>query len=182
MSVRITWRPSPESDIGSYDLQHGTMVGGPFTLLVNIPHNLTGPNYDVADAVFFYSDSSGTSAEYYRLIAIDVAGNQSAPSTPFLPTPSPPSITNTVKVDHNYGTPGALRYQSTGGIPIEAAVIRVYKKTDFDLGRTDAPLAVGMTDANGNWVNPIYLTTGFTYTIQFAKESLYGPDQTEIIV
>jgi hypothetical protein len=85
-------------------------------------------------------------------------------------------------VDHNTPTPGSLRYQTAGGIPVEAAVVRVYYKTAFDLGQTDAPLAVTMTNVQGNWVNPISLTTGFTYVVQFAKEGLYGPDKTEITV
>lgn len=75
-----------------------------------------------------------------------------------------------------------MRYQTAGGLPVEAAVVRIYRKADFDQGRYDEPLAITMTNAQGNWTNPISLETGFTYTVQFAKEGLYGPDSREIVV
>lgn len=87
----------------------------------------------------------------------------------------------TVKVDHNYPTPANLRYQTAAGMPVDNAIIRVFKKSDFDQGRTDAPLFVTMTNARGEWVNPLFLEAGFSYTLQFSKEGLYGPDKTDVI-
>jgi len=183
MSIRINWQPSAELDIASYDIERAdNLTGATWIQLVNIPHNLTGPNYDIPTALFFYLDATGDLTKYYRLIAIDNINQRSIPSIPFQPASSAQALPNVVKVDHNYGSPGALRYQTAGGIPVEAAIIRIYKKVDFDLGNTDAPLAITMTDARGNWVNPINLGVGFTYTIQIAKEGLYGPDKMEITV
>jgi hypothetical protein len=183
MGIKITWQPSGEADIASYNLERTDSLATPaWTLLVNIPHNLSGPNYDTLNGVFFYLDSTGDTTKYYRLISIDTAAQLSVPGTPFQAVSTAPALPNVVKVDHNYGFPGSLRYQTAGGIPVEAAIIRVWKKADFDAGNTDAPLAITMTNAQGNWVNPFNLTTGFTYVVQFAKEGLYGPDKTEIVV
>jgi hypothetical protein len=182
MSVRIQWAPSVHPDIASYDVEHSTTMGGTYTLLANVPHNLVGANFDTLTGTFFYVHTTGTLTDWYRLVSIDSLGNHSVPSAPMLPVSSVPTFTNTVKVDHNYGSPGALRYQTAGGIPVEAALVRVYTKSLFDQGITDTPLAVTLTNAQGNWVNPVSLTTGATYVVQFAKEGLYGPDKTEIVV
>lgn len=182
MGIKITWQPSTELDIASYNLERTDNLTTPsWALIVNIPHNLVGANYDIPNAVFFYLDSTGDSTKFYRLIAIDTLAQQSVPSAPFQVTAAA-SIPSTVSVDHNYGFPGSLRYQTAGGIPVEAAIVRIWKKSDFDAGNTDAPLAITMTNAQGNWINPCNLTTGFTYVVQFAKEGLYGPDKTEVTV
>jgi hypothetical protein len=183
MSIKVSWAPSTEPDIASYDLERSDSLATPaWALLVNVTHDLSGVNYDPATGKFFFLDVTGDTSKYYRLIAIDLAGNRSNPSTPFQAVASGPAIPNTVKVDHNYGAPAALRYQTSGGLPVEGALIRVFRKADYDVGLTSAALAVTQTDANGNWVNPIFLTTGFTYTLLYAKEGLYGPDKHEILV
>lgn len=60
--------------------------------------------------------------------------------------------------------------------------MRLFTKAAFDQGEIDQPLAITLTNAQGNWVNSVYLTTGTTYVVQFFKEGLYGPDKTEITV
>ena len=182
MSIRITWNPSIESDVVSYDLERAPALTGAWVLVGNFLNDTTDPaKYSSAERVFFYNDSTGTGSSYYRLTAIDIAGNRSIPSMPFQPAAAP-AIPNNVKLDHNYGSVAALRYQTASGSPVEGAIIRVYTKQDFDQGRTDTPLAVSLTNAQGNWVNPIYVTTGYTYVVQFAKEGLYGPDKVEVTV
>lgn len=91
-------------------------------------------------------------------------------------------IMATVKVDHDYGTPGALRYQTLTAEPVVNANVRVWTKIDFDTGNTSAPIAMTLTDAQGNWVDPIFLEAGTTYVVQFHKPSVFGPDHVEIIV
>lgn len=183
MSIKVSWAPSVEADIASYDLERTDSLATPaWALLVNVEHDLAGPDYDATAAKFFYLDPDGDVTKYYRLIAIDQAGNRSLPSMPFQAVASGPAIPNTVKVDHNYGTPAALRYQTTGGVPIEGALIRIFRKADFDAGLASVALAVTQTNASGNWVSPVFLTAGFTYTLVFAKEGLYGPDTHEILV
>lgn len=89
---------------------------------------------------------------------------------------------STVDVNHNYGSPGALRYITQGGAGVEAAIIRAWKKADFQAGKLDLAAGVTLTDADGNWMNPMPLEAGFTYVIQFFKQGLYGPDKVEVIV
>jgi len=183
MSITVNWPPNPETDMASYEIQRAdNLQSSPWTVLGTVPSTQSGPNWDPVNHVYIYLDTTGDESKFYRLVAIDTVGNRSVPSTPFQPIPTQPAIPNTVKIDQNYGSVAALRYQTAAGVPVEGALIRVYRKSDFDQGLTDAPLAVGMTNVNGDWVNPIYLTTGFTYVVQFAKEGLYGPDKTEIVV
>lgn len=183
MGIRVNWQASTELDIASYILERAdNLTGAPWDQLVIVPHVIPGPAWDVPTSTFFYLDATGDTTKYYRLISVDTVAQYSIPSTPFQAVNTAPALPNVVKVDHNFGSPGALRYQTAGGSPVEAAIIRVYRKSDFDLGRTDTPLAITMTDSRGNWVNPISLTTGFTYTVQLAKEGLYGPDKQEITV
>lgn len=182
MSVKISWAPSREADVVSYDLERAVASDGAYALLVNILHDTAGVNYDSVNGVFFYDDTTGDATHWYRIIAIDSLGNRSIPSEPFQAAPAPLALPSKVKVDHNYGTVGALRYQTPSGVPIEGAIVRVYRKIDFDTGNTHSPLAVTVTNVHGNWTNPIYLATGFTYVVQYAKDGLYGPDKTEIVV
>lgn len=182
MSVKVSWAPSTHPAIASYNVEVAPAFSGPFVFLANVVHSLVGPNYDIATGTFFYNHAAGTLTNWYRLVSVDTGANESFPSPPIEPTSVSPVFTNTVKVDHNYGSPGALRYQTAAGSPVEQALIRVYTKTSFDQGETDTPLAITMTNSQGNWVNPVSLTTGLTYVIQFAKEGLYGPDSVEVIV
>ena len=186
MGIRVNWQPTTETDVASYRLERADNYTAaqpdvPWTTLATIPHVIPGPNWDAETSTFFYLDPTGTGVSFYRLTAIDQAYQESLPSPPFQPAVPVPIPSNVVKLDHNYGSPGALRYQTRSGVPVEGALIRVYRKADFDQGKTDQPLAVSLTDARGNWVNHISVSTGFTYTIQFAKEGLYGPDKTEVI-
>lgn len=178
--IKVTWSASTEIDVTGYELQRAAAVTGPYAAIVTIPNTQDAAHWD--GSYFFYDDAAGADSSFYRLIAIDAAGNRSAPSEPFQASASTPAIPNTVRVDHNYGSAAALRYITASGLPIENAVVRVFRKAEFDLGRTDAPLAATQTDSQGNWRDPIYLTTGYTYVVQFAKEGLYGPDHAEIVV
>lgn len=182
MSVKISWAPSTHPNIASYNVQVASAFAGPFAFLVNIPHNLAGVNYDVVTGTFFYVHAGGLLTNWYRLVSVDTLANQSFPSQPIEPTSTAPTFTNTVSVDHNYGSAGALRYQTAAGSPVEQAIIRVYRKSAFDQGETDQPLAVTMTNSQGNWVTPVTLTTGFTYTLTYAKQGLYGVDKVEVTV
>jgi len=182
MSVKVAWSPSTYPTIASYDIEVAGSSGGPYAYLANVPHNLAGANFDTTAGQFFYVHTAGALSNWYRLVAIDAAGNRSVPSAPLEPTSATPTFTNTVKVDHNYGGPGALRYQTAGGTPVQGALIRVYLKANFDQGDTDAPLAITQTNSQGNWTNPVSLTAGATYVIQFAKQDVYGPDKVEVVV
>lgn len=180
MAVRVLWTPSEEAGATSYDLEKAAAENGPYVLLANVLHDLEGAAYDGTH--FFYDDAAGTATNWYRLILKGDAGAQSGPGRPFRPVSVPPLFTHAVKVDQDYGAPGALRYQAQNGTPIEGAVIRIYRKADFDLGKFQDALAITQTNSLGNWVDPIFLDSGQTYTVQFHKEGLYGPDKIEIVV
>jgi len=92
MAILITWLPNPEADIASYDLERSS-DGSTFAQLALIAHSLTNPSvYDSATGRFFYSDATGVAVtHYYRIRAIDAAGNYSAYTTikqPSSPTPA----------------------------------------------------------------------------------------------
>jgi hypothetical protein len=87
-----------------------------------------------------------------------------------------------VKIDSEFSNTGNLKYQTSAGVPVENANIRIWFKSDFDTGLTDRPLALTKTDVDGKWVDPVFLETGYTYVVQFQKPGSFGPDNVEIIV
>lgn len=89
---------------------------------------------------------------------------------------------STVVVDHNYGGANNLSYVTPSGEFVEAAVVRIYTREDFDKKNYELPLAITRTNAKGGWDNPVHLPAGATYVVQFAKEGLYGPDRIQIVV
>ena len=91
----------------------------------------------------------------------------------------PPVFTNTTKITADYLLSGNLQYMTPGGSPIVNAQIRVYYKSDYDAGNLNAPVGITTTDAGGNWVNPILVLPGFTYTARFEKPGEFGPDTKE---
>lgn len=182
MSVRIAWLPNTDGDVVSYSVERADNPGGTWSVLAVVPHNLTGPAYDPDVNQFFYIDAAGTVTQFYQVTATDAQGTVSAPSATGVPSSPVPVITNVAHVDHDYGGIDALRYAAINGTPINNAVIRIYRKIDFDQGLIQHPLAITRTDERGEWVDPIYLTPGYTYVVQFAKETVCGPDHVEIIV
>lgn len=115
MSVKISWTPSSHPAIASYDVEVAPAVDGPYVFLANVAHNLAGPNYEAGTNTFFYNHAGGLLSNWYRLTSIDSSANESLPSAPIEPTSASPSLPSTVKVDHNYGSAGSLRYQTAGG-------------------------------------------------------------------
>jgi hypothetical protein len=92
----------------------------------------------------------------------------------------PPVFPNTVKLDHDYEQPGALRYVTPGGSPIAGAQVRVYQQTDYSAGNLANPIGVTLTDADGRWKDPIFVAPGFTYVVQFFLPQKYGPDTATV--
>jgi hypothetical protein len=178
---RITWLPNSGADTASYNLERATGLAGPWAVIVNIPQDQNVLHYDVATGTLFYQDETGTPTSFYRLIAVGTDATLSPPSPPFQAntTGSTTPIAQ-VKLDHNYGIRGALSYQTVGGLPVENAVIRIYRKPDFDAGLE--PIQMTKMTALGTWENPAYVDAGFTYVVHFLKEGLYGPDHVTITV
>lgn len=183
MGITIKW-PAVTGTIDRYVIQRAPDVldlPGTFAALAEVPHDLSGPNYDATTGLFSYTDVTGTSKLWYRIRSKDNLGNYS----PWTPSFQPPNLLvfpNQIALDHDYGIADALRYLTTGGDPVSGAQIRVFKKIDYDQEDWDAALGKSSTDTNGRWTDPIYVEAGYTYTVQYLKLGEYGPDTTEITV
>jgi hypothetical protein len=189
MSVTITWLPNTEADMDHYDVQRAPDSSGqPGTWadLVSIDHDTGGPNYDAASGRFFYADTTGTTDHWYRLRSVDTDNNASSYGNPFQPseTTTPPPFPNTVPIDESYEfQPSSdLVYKDPDGNIIADAQVRLYRKTDYDLGNFTAALGVTTTDSAGKWDDPITVEAGYTYVVQFYKPGYFGPDAQEIVV
>lgn len=90
--------------------------------------------------------------------------------------PAPAPFPATVKIDHDFGLPDALRYVTQGGTPIAEAQIRIYDKADFDAGNLQQPIGIAHTDAFGRWKEPVLVPPGHDYVVQFFLPKQFGPD------
>ena len=88
MSVRVTWQPSSDAAIYSYDLQSSpdATTWSDLDTIVDAPRSALNANYDVTNAVFFYDDAAGVATTWYRLRATDTLAQDSAWSAAFQPT------------------------------------------------------------------------------------------------
>lgn len=179
MAVKVSWFPSDDLNIASYQLERSVLSAGPFSLVATVDHDLDGAAFDVVTGKFFFVDAGGTASSWYRLTAVDLGAQTSEPSAAFRAPVVPGQL---AKIDHNYGGVDALTYRTTAGVAVEGAAVRIWRKTDFDLGNTETPIATTQTNSYGRWGDPIFLVIGYTYVVQFHKDGLYGPDHTEIIV
>lgn len=102
------------------------------------------------------------------------------PATP-PPTPAAPQIAimslssdKTVYVDHDFEYKDNMRLVA-GGKPIKGADIRVYRKTDFDLGHLDEKYVVQRTSsrADGRWVKRLQVVAGERYVVHFSKKGVF---------
>ena len=68
-----------------YDLESSAdlLTWTPLVTITDAPRDGTNANYDVTNAVFFYTHAAGTAATWYRLAAIDTLAQQSAWSPSF---------------------------------------------------------------------------------------------------
>lgn len=103
MSVKVSWLPSEDADIASYDIERAVSVGGPWTFIANVLHVLGGAAWDATTSSFFYLDNSGVGSSWYRLTAIDAVGQRSPTSNPFQPTgahpqPGVPNLINSLNI------------------------------------------------------------------------------------
>jgi hypothetical protein len=76
MSITVTWSPSSETDIASYEIARSAASAGPWVVQASVIHNLTGPN--ITNGLFFWTDPTGTTSHWYRIVVIDGAGQRSA--------------------------------------------------------------------------------------------------------
>jgi hypothetical protein len=82
--LKVTFDASPTSDVVAYNMYRSANMGGPFTK-VNadpFPHTL-----------FVNSGLSATTTYFYRATAVDVSGNESAPSPVYSGSTNPAQLT-----------------------------------------------------------------------------------------
>jgi len=84
-----------------------------------------------------------------------------------------------VEIDSEYDG-NDWRYLTTGGVGIDDATVKVYLKSEYDVG-VYTLRASSVTGTDGTW-GPVYLNTGLTYTVVFYKSGVYGPDNLEITI
>ncbi len=87
-------------------------------------------------------------------------------------------------VDHNTGGADNLRYTTAGGVPVDDAIIEAYQCTavQYDAGSRGAVKARSRTKTDGRWEWPVYLDSGFTYTIAFYKQGQYSVSRAQITI
>ena len=78
--VRLAWRMSPELDAAGYHVERAGDVQGPFA-------RLTRELVPVGEPEFRDEGVAGGNAYFYRVFAVDAAGNESPPSNPRLAIP-----------------------------------------------------------------------------------------------
>lgn len=92
--------------------------------------------------------------------------------------------TGDTAVNHNTGGANNLQYVDGVGVGIDNAIILGFLKTDYDAGNRTGSYIKGRsaTNVNGQWATDMMLDAGNTYTIQFYKQGLYGPDTKEVTI
>lgn len=182
MANLVKWLPNGEADIASYRIERSTAATTGFTSLTTITHNLGDAGvYDGTH--FFYNDTGGTNAHYYRLISIDTGANESAPSPSFIPAAAPPApFAQTVGLNQDYGGTRNLTPVDGDGANIDLCQIRVYTKADYDADIFTTPVGITESNAAGNWVNTIFVSPAVTYTIHFEKANAFNPNTVEVTV
>ena len=178
MAVRISCQ-FPVSGIAALaEIFRADVANGPFSQIDSLPAPLPTDE----KGKFFYDDAYGAATKFYRCIFLDGSGVTLKDTGVFSPSAiGGLEVPTSVKVDHNYQTPDALRY-TYHGTPISDAVVRVFRAADWDSGLRDVGLANTVTREDGRWASSFYLTPGLDYVICFSKEASYGPDTARITV
>lgn len=130
-----------------------------------------------------YDDPSGAATKVYQVIFYDAAMTVLRDTGHFTPNlVGGPDLGVFRRVDHDYGAPDALSYQTQSGVRVVGATVACFRAADYDAGRRDVAVAVTKTDANGRWAAPFYLPAGQDYVVVFSKSDQWGPDAQRITV
>ena len=180
MSTRFYWEPPDDLTPSSYSLY---IISSTEQLLASIPHAIPGPYWQALSRRFTYEDPQGTDSTIYRVRALGPSGELYGDTGPFQPSAVVAARLATRKrVDHDYGVPNALTYQTGAGVGVPDATIRIFRATDWDLGRRTVALFVSETNNLGRWKTSVWVEPGMDYVIVFEKSNAFGPDTTRITV
>jgi hypothetical protein len=181
--VRIFWLPLDSTDVARYEIYRALTATMPFALLNIVQHQVPGPNFDAAKQRFFYDDVGGQGDSFYKVLYLTSLGIQLSATDPFQPEGAVAAdLAARTRVDHNFGAPDNLRYVGPSGAGVPDAVVRLFKKPDYDAGRVDLAIAVTRTRDDGRWSAPAFLEQGFSYVVHFEKLRAFGPDTVTIVV
>jgi len=184
MAVQIQWAPDSTTVVTTYVVERSGDRTGPWTFLADVPNTRdVGNTYyrSTPSPAFVFTDDVGTAANWYRVSSVGPTGLRTTggpiPAIEIIPV----NQTDQTRVTSDYPTAGALSYVTSAGAPVAGATVRAFRAPEYDSGGA-APVALTLTTAEGTWRDALYLTRGYTYVIQFAKEGSYGPDSTRISV
>ena len=177
MSILLS-RPLPPSGTPTrYEVYQGV---SPSTLMLLDTVPFPGSNQNAQG--FFYITQTGTTADWYQIIAYDVNNVILDDSGPYAFSPNTAALTpTTIMVNQNFGGTDALRYVTPSGMGIAQATIRIWTLADFQQGLYQNAAAATFTDDEGRWVTPVFLQPN-SYEISFFKEGCFGPDNLSIVV
>lgn len=88
------------------------------------------------------------------------------------------------QVDHNYGGPDALAFQTASGVGIDGATILIFSQADYLAGNIATGFAYGRsltTAPKGEWNTPVWLPAG-TWVVYFTKPQAFYPATATIVV
>ena len=94
MANIIAWQPSPDPTVtpsGSYVIEGGSSVNGPWIVVTTLSATLTGTNWNATASMFEYRDESlfRPYNTWYHVIDVDSTGKMGRPSDPFMTHPTP---------------------------------------------------------------------------------------------
>lgn len=193
-------------DVNGDPLTYAALAGaGSSFLLRTTPTGTNVLAFSTPDAVHLVIDANASTitvtinpadvatvplGPYFYQVTLTLASGAVSQPVPWTPadvvlggsaSPPPPPFTNTVALTQDFGLPGDLSYFTPGGTPIQGAQVRVYLKSDFDVGNFGSPIGITTTNAFGGWTDPIFVTPGYTYTVQFVKPNEFGPDSIDVV-
>lgn len=182
MGNRVTWNPSPDVNIASYQVSRGPSGAGPWTVVTTILHNLNNPAvFDSSLGQFYYFDGPGVLTDWYRLIATDSFAQNSDPAyfqanyvaPPAAPTPAnAPIIRKKIgsEVDKSTSaqcsyaryepliTPDQLKRRFLFGIPLISAIVDPQTKKRAELTDIDLKDAIARASAQVEMEASIHVT------------------------
>ena len=182
---KIWWLPTTSPNVVAYEILYSdTGIEGPYLQLGHVLSDIAGRNWDATKNAHFYEDAE-VPYRYYRLRVLDRYGHvaDDAAPLPFKAGNKPvqaPTL-HFVALGADYQTPARFKYVSPGGVPIEGAAVRIYRKVDYLTSRLDKVVGTARTDAFGKW-GPVFVEPGDTYTLVFSKPDAWGPDTQEVVV
>jgi len=79
----------------------------------------------------------------------------------------------TTRIDQNYPTPNFLLAEDEDSNPLQAVRIKIFDKTEFDDGNIHTWEAETITNIDGKWIDPVYLSEGYEWVVEFSRTTTH---------